>query len=149
MAFSHHLSSSVAVGVIPEKPGDRLSESFVVLHRFAREAFGSVATPERQVTTRIHQLHRQFKITLYDWIHRDRAAAPTPIPAPTRPPIQGRAGTPVGSISVFVTGVQSAFFDYTVITHNDIRLPSRPGLSISSGSELELDVMDKCRYPYS
>src|SRR5262245_2086353 len=106
---------------------------------------GSVAMPEQLVSSRVHDLYLQLKFPLHDRLYRDRAA--TPIPAPGRPPAQGRPQPPPRTIAVVILNERSSLFDIASISDNEIGLLSGRSLSEPPGHELGLYVLHDLRLP--
>src|SRR5215471_5892754 len=140
-----HKYRLVAVGIVTEKLLDRPSQPPDVLIRFMGQAISYVAAPEQLVPSRVHDLHRQFELLLYDRFYRDWAAVP--IPTPTRPPAQSRAQAPARPIAVIILDERDALLDVASITDDDVGLLSRRSLSESPGRELDLHILDDARLP--
>src|SRR5262249_31140394 len=142
-----HKYRLVAVGIVPEKFLDRPSQPLDVLLRFMGQAISDVAAPEQLVPSRVHDLHCQFELLLYDRFYRDRAAVPTP--TPTRPPAQSRPQAPARPIAVIILDERNALLDVASITDDDVGLLSRRSLSEPLCRELELYILDDARLPES
>src|SRR6266536_674113 len=95
-----HKYRLVAVGIVHEKFLDRPPQPLDVLLRFMGQVISGVAAPEQLVPSRVHDLHCQFELLLYDRFYRDRAAVPTP--TPTRPPAHSRPQAPARPIAVII-----------------------------------------------
>src|SRR5262245_17588004 len=141
------LPDLITIGVVTEKFLDRPSQPLDVLLRFMGQAISDVAAPEQLVPSRVHDLHRQFELLLYDRFYRDRAAVP--IPPPTRPPAQSRPQPPARPIAVIILDERDALLDVASITDDDVGLLSRRSLSESPGRELDLYILDDARLPES
>src|SRR5262249_7033278 len=66
-----HKYRLVAVGIVPEKFHDRPPQPPDVLLRFMGQGISGVAAPEQLVPSRVHDLHCQFELLLYDRFYRD------------------------------------------------------------------------------
>src|SRR5262245_63237175 len=104
------------------------------------QAISDVAVPEQLVLSRVHDLHCQFELLLYDRFYCDRAAVP--IPTPTRPPAQSRPQAPARPIAVIIFDERDALLDVASITDDDVGLLSRRSLSESPGRELDVYILD-------
>src|SRR5262249_40120632 len=93
----------------------------------------------------VHDLHRQFELSLYDRLYRDRAAVPTP--PPTRAPAQSRPQPPARPIAIVILDERDTLLDVALVTDNDVGPLSRRGLSESSGRELGFYILDDARLP--